>query len=168
MRPDEKTRKRLEFLCRVVRKESRLLLDTRQRLFKPGFNPVALATLDSTPDLADRIESFVARFGRLQDTTGDKLLPQVLAALGERVASFADNLDRAEKLGWIASADDWFSMRALRNQMVHEYVEDPIVLWNALDAGQRFTLLLTQAADAMCQEVIGRGWAQETLPPDLP
>jgi len=87
MRPDEKTRKRLEFLCRVVRKESRLLLDTRQRLFKPGFNPVALATLDSTPDLADRIESFVARFGRLQDTTGDKLLPQVLAALGERVAS---------------------------------------------------------------------------------
>ena len=158
MRLDDKTLKRLVFLYRVVNKESRLLLDTRQRLFKPGFNLESLATLDSTPDLADRVESFVARFGRLQDTTGDKLLPQVLAALGEHVASFADNLDRAERLGWIASADDWFAMRALRNQMVHEYVEDPVILWSALDAGQRFTLPLTHAAHAMCQEMVRRSW----------
>lgn len=64
MRLDDKTLKRLAFLYRVVNKESRLLLDTRQRLFKPGFNLESLATLDSTPDLADRVESFVARFGR--------------------------------------------------------------------------------------------------------
>lgn len=158
MRPDEKTCKRLEFLCRVVDKESRLLLDTKRRLFQPGFDPEALTRLDATPDLADRVESFVARFGRLQDTVGDKLLPQVLAVLGERVASFADNLDRAEKLGWIQSADDWFAMRSLRNQMVHEYVEDAALLWNALDCGQRFAVPLTLAAQAMSHEVIRRGW----------
>lgn len=158
MRPDTHAIKRLQFLCRVVEKETRLLLDTRQRLFQPGFDANALSTLETNPSLADRVESFVARFGRLQDTTGDKLLPQVLAALGERVASVADNLDRAERLGMIASADEWFAMRSLRNQMVHEYVEDPLVLWSALEAGQRFTTPLTQAALHLTAEASRRGW----------
>ncbi|MEN8170704.1 MAG: hypothetical protein ABFS08_10835 [Pseudomonadota bacterium] len=43
-------------------------------------------------------------------------------ALGETVASAIDNLDRAERLGMISSADDWMTMHELRNQMVHEHV----------------------------------------------
>lgn len=39
-----------------------------------------------------------------------------------------DNLDRAERLDLIKSTDDWLTMRKLRNQMVHEYVEDPEIL----------------------------------------
>jgi uncharacterized protein with HEPN domain len=158
VRPDEKTLKKIQFLCRVVDKEARLLSDTRRRLFVASFNAHSLQSLDQHPDLADRIESFVARFGRLQDTAGDKLLPMLLASLGERLASVADNLDRAERLGLIASADDWFAMRALRNQMVHEYVEDPLVLWGALDAAKNFTDALTQSADKMVAEAAQRGW----------
>lgn len=158
MKPDERTLERLQFLCRVAQKETKLLLDTRQRLFKPGFGIQSLEELEADAALADRVESFVARFGRLQDTTGDKLLPQLLAALGERVASVADNLDRAEKLGLVISADEWFAMRSLRNQMVHEYVEDKVVLWNALDAGRRYTDPLTQASSNMVAEVARRGW----------
>lgn len=110
---DAKTALRLQFLARVVNKECRHLAATDARLFKGLFTPEQVAQLDTDPDLAERVEAFVGRFGRLQDTVGDKLLPQFLAALGEKISSAMDNLDRAERLGLLKSADEWMSMRSL-------------------------------------------------------
>lgn len=149
---------RLQFLCRVVERERRHLVQTTGRLFTSDFTLERVVELDSLPDVAERVEAFVSRFGRLQDTVGDKLLPAVLAALGERVASAADNLDRAERLGLLRGADEWFQMRALRNQMVHEYVEDPVVLHGALTAGRDFVPSLDFAVDALLGEAARRGW----------
>jgi uncharacterized protein with HEPN domain len=154
----EAARLRLQFLCRVVQRESRYLQQTTQRLFIDDFTAQAVAQLEADPDRAERVEAFVGRFGRLQDTLGDKLIPAVLAALGERCGPAADNLDRAERLGFVASADEWFAMRGLRNQMVHEYVEDPAVLWDALQAGRRYVPALANTAQALVSEVTRRGW----------
>lgn len=154
----EATRLRLQFLCRVVERETRYLQQTTQRLFTEAFTAQAVARLESDPDRAERVEAFVSRFGRLQDTVGDKLIPAVLAALGERCGAAADNLDRAERLGFVASADEWFAMRGLRNQMVHEYVEDPAVLWDALQAGRRYVPALADTAQALVAEAMRRGW----------
>ena len=74
------------------------------------------------------------------------------------MASAADNLDRAERLGLVRGADEWFQMRALRNQMVHEYVEDPVVLHGALTAGRDFVPSLDFAANALLGEAARRGW----------
>lgn len=79
-------------------------------------------------------------------------------ALGERGFALIDNLDRAERLGLIASADDWMAIRNLRNQMVHEYVEDPVILSNALQSGHAFVPTLIGAADKMVAEIERRGW----------
>lgn len=122
---------RLKLLTRVVRKECRHLATTDQRLFGSGFNLAHVDQLEAAPDLAERVEAFVGRFGRLQDTVGDELLPLVLLVLGEKASAAIDNLDRAERLGLIISADEWMTMRNLRNQMTHEYVEDPVVLASA-------------------------------------
>lgn len=149
---------RLQFLCRVVERERRHLVQTTGRLFTSDFTLERVVELESLPDVAERVEAFVGRFGRLQDTVGDKLLPAVLAALGERVASAADNLDRAERLGLVRGADEWFQMRALRNQMVHEYVEDPVVLHGALTAGRDFVPCLDFAVNALLGEAARRGW----------
>ncbi len=154
----EAARLRLQFLCRVVQRESRYLQQTTQRLFIHDFTAQAVAQLEADPDRAERVEAFVGRFGRLQDTLGDKLIPAVLAALGERCGPAADNLDRAERLGFVASADEWFAMRGLRNQMVHEYVEDPAVLWDALQAGRRYVPALANTAQSLVAEVTRRGW----------
>jgi uncharacterized protein with HEPN domain len=156
----EVTRLRLQFLCRVVQRESRYLQQTTQRLFTDAFTAQAVAQLEADPDRAERVEAFVGRFGRLQDTLGDKLIPAVLAALGERCGPAADNLDRAERLGFVASADEWFAMRGLRNQMVHEYVEDPAVLWDALQTGRHYVPALADTAHALVAEVTRRGWDQ--------
>lgn len=156
---DAKIALRLQFLTRVVRKECRHLASTDQRLFGNGFTQVEANQLEANPDLAERVEAFVGRFGRLQDTLGDKLLRLLLTALGEKPAAVIDNLDRAERLGFLASADEWMAMRELRNQMIHEYVEDPVLLTSALLSGHAFVPELVAAADRMVNEIERRGWA---------
>jgi uncharacterized protein with HEPN domain len=159
MTVEPKAALRLQFLARVVRKECRHLTITDQRLFGAVSFTVAQATLlEEDPDMAERVEAFVSRFGRLQDTVGDKLLPLLLDALGEKSAAVIDNLDRAERLELIQSADEWMTMRALRNQMIHEYVEDMLVLTSALQTGHDFVPTLIVAANKMIAEIERRGW----------
>ena len=149
---------RLQFLVRVVRKECKHLSTTDQRLFGSLFTLEQAARLEEDPDLAEQVEAFVGRFGRLQDTVGDKLLPLLLTALGEKTSAAIDNLDRAERFGLIKSADEWMTMRNLRNQMVHEYIEDPVVLSSALQTGHAFVQTLIVTANKMIAEIVRRGW----------
>jgi len=159
MTVEEKIELRLKFLIRVVGKECKYLTTTDQRLFGGLFTLEQASRLESDADLAERVDAFVGRFGRLQDTVGDKLLPCLLGALGEKSSAVIDNLDRAERLGLLKSADQWMAMRNLRNQMVHEYVEDPAVLHSALQTGHSFVPELLAAANKMISEIERRGWA---------
>lgn len=140
---------KLLFLTTVVRREMKHLLATDQRLFTQPFTPEIIAKLDDDENLAERVEAFVSRFGRLQDTLGDKLLPNLLAFVGERPATAMDNLDRAERLGWIKSADGWLETRKLRNQMVHEDIQSAEILADALNIGHQYVAELNFAADQM-------------------
>jgi uncharacterized protein with HEPN domain len=143
---------RLEFLARVTEKECRHLLDTDQRLFGDLFTQEVAQRIETDPILAERLDAFVSRFGRLQDTVGDKLLPALLNALAETLGPAIDNLDKAEKFGFIESVDVWMEMRKLRNQMVHEYIEDLAVLASALRAGHAYVPALVAAAQRCVAE----------------
>ena len=99
--------------------------------------------------LAERVDAFVARFGRVQDTLGTALLPRWLEASLEPVGTVLDNLHRAERLGWVRSAADWAELRLLRNRMVHEYVREPRDLVDALNAAHGGVVDLVAAAQAM-------------------
>lgn len=142
-------RERLRFLADVVTREAQYLAQTDQRLFGAGFGIADVASLPSTPDLAERVDAFVARFGRLQDTLAGALLPRLLEVSLEPVGSVLDNLNRAERLGWIRSASSWAELRLLRNRMVHEYVRDAQELVDALHAAHGAVADLTNAAAAM-------------------
>jgi hypothetical protein len=147
---------RLIFLCRVIEKECQYLLDTDQRLFSCSFTSEHAASVATDPVLAERLDAFVGRFGRLQDTVGDKLLPALLGAMAETPGATIDNLDKAEKLGLIASADAWMETRRLSNQMVHEYIEDMAVLSSALRSGHAFVPTLVAAARTCIAEASRR------------
>ncbi|QXP88918.1 hypothetical protein KW112_02840 [Methylococcus capsulatus] len=131
---------RLQFLARVVRKECRHLAITDQCLFGNLFTVEQAAHLEEDSDLAERVEDFFGRFGRLQDTLGDKLSPLLLAALGEKTSAVIDNPDRAERSGLLGSADAGLTMGKLRNQMVHEYIEDPAVRVKSEDQREKMCL----------------------------
>ena len=84
---------RLQFISRVVHRECNHLNKTTERLFIVPFSLDRAKTINNDDDLSECVEAFVSRFARLQDTLGDKLIPQLLNALGERPATVMDNLD---------------------------------------------------------------------------
>lgn len=120
---------------------------TRQRLFEQIIDVNWVNSLEQESMREDMAESFAAKFNRLQDTVGDKLLPRVLAWLGERPLPFIDTLQRAEKLGLVVSADNWVIARELRNRLIHEYVEDPQEFADALNLANRLADELLKAID---------------------
>ena len=82
--------------------------------------------------MEDRLESFGAKFSRLQDMICDKLIPAFLHISGERPGTLLDNLNRLEKFELVDDVGVWIETRGLRNRLVHEYIEDPGVLAEAL------------------------------------
>jgi uncharacterized protein with HEPN domain len=144
---------RLQFLAETVAAEARHLRATDARLFAEPMTSERSATLRHDIDLSERADAFVARFGRLQDTLGDKLLPELLQWLAEPVGAAIDNLNRAERLGWIDSVEQWLTVRRLRNRMIHEYVRDDVELAAALSAAHAAVPLLDAAAAAMIRRV---------------
>jgi hypothetical protein len=96
------------------------------------------------------LDQFAYRYTRLQDDMGVKLMPAVLKALGEDVAlmSAIDRFARLEQLGWLASADDWQTLRQIRNQFTHDYPDNPterFERWQAaVHAAAQLTSVLTR------------------------
>lgn len=127
--------KRFLSLLEIVRREGDLLLKTDARLFKVNLDAAWVERLENDEDLAERLDAFVSRFGRMQDTLGDKLIPSLLRSLAEKPGSTLDNLNRAEKLGLLTSVVEWLDVRNLRNKLVHEYMAD----------AEEFAIALNQA-----------------------
>lgn len=142
---------RLDFLLETVEREKRHLLLTTRRLFSEQINADWVRSLEDHPDLAERLDAFVARFARLQDTVGDKLIPELMQHMLETPGSVIDNLNRMEKLGLLASVDDWIEARNLRNRLVHEYMRDPAEFADALKRAGDLVQLLVNTSDALKQ-----------------
>ena len=142
-------RERLAFLLETVELEAVHLQATDKRLFAQAFTAERAATLRSDALLAERLDAFAARFARLQDTAGDKLLPTLLARLGEPLGSVLDNLDRAARLGLLDQpSETWLAARALRNRMVHEYIRSPVLLSQAVNEAHDNVPMLVQFVQA--------------------
>ncbi len=145
---------KLCFLAETVLAEAALLQITDGRLFAQTMDTQRASTLREDIDLAERVDAFVARFGRLQYRVGDKLLPAVLAWLAEPIGPAIDNLARAERLGWLGSTADWIECRQLRNFMIHEYVRDMAVLAAALSKGHLAVTMLAASAWTLADLVL--------------
>ena len=136
---------KLQALANIVSKEAKHLEQTTGRLFiQEDWDWVY--RLEQDIDLAERVDAFVGRFGRLQDTLGDKLIPLLLLAEAETLGTALDNLGRAERLGWLPSLVDWTEARALRNRMVHEYMENIEEFKLALERRKQLVPLLLNTA----------------------
>ncbi len=147
---------RLRFLSNVVRKEIALLKQSMAELgpiFESKTDTEIALALPSTQRLNEAIELFAGRFSRLQDTVGDKLLEQLMRALGEPPLPQLAKLDRAEKLGWLHSADLWLETRQLRNLLVHEYIEAPELLIASMRIALARCTLLFDTAERVSTEV---------------
>jgi uncharacterized protein with HEPN domain len=146
---DNKDRLRFYQIVHLVDKEALHLEQVTQRFFddQPSVTPTWLAEKLRDAQGIDQLESFTAKFSRLQDTLGDKLLPHFLKLAAEPVGTAIENLNRAEKLGLIADAQQWLGARQLRNLLIHEYMEDLGVLQEALEQAKAMVPVLIKTAE---------------------
>ncbi len=138
-------------LIRVTAKEARYLERTADRLRALNIDLSWVESLENNDDHSEMLDAFVSRYGRLQDTLGDKLLPAMLRASLEKIGSQLDNLLRAEKLGWIESTQAWIELRELRNRLVHEYMESADDLLSALQQALQDVHILSKTQLSMAQ-----------------
>ena len=130
-------------LIRVTAKEASYLERTADRLRALNVDLSWVESLDNSDEYSEMLDAFVSRYGRLQDTLGDKLLPAMLRAGLEKTGSQLDNLLRAEKLGWIESTQIWIELRELRKRLVHEYMKSASDLLSALQQALQGVQVLT-------------------------
>jgi uncharacterized protein YutE (UPF0331/DUF86 family) len=99
----------------------------------------AIATRD---ELAEKIDAFVNRLGRLQDHIGDKLIPTFARLMGEQPKSLLDILAYAERMHWLDNAEEFIGSRRLRNQLIHEYMTDPDLFLEAIQNAKEASQML--------------------------
>lgn len=125
----------------LVRHEGKHLAYSLGRVFSQPVNGAWVRALEQYPEQAERLEAFVSRYGRMQDTIGEKLLPRWLLALAETPGSAIETLQRAERLGVLRSAESWLEARKLRNLLVHEYRTDPDAFATDINLAREYSLL---------------------------
>lgn len=154
----------------IARRELVVLDYSHARLFCATIDTQWVRRLADDMAAAETLEAFVSRFGRFQDTVGDKLLPRALMALLEKPGPLIDNLSRAERFGWITDAEAWITGRELRNRLIHEYRTDAEQLATDIHAAGRLVPMFRQsyaAFLALAEERFGV-WEQQLktyLPP---
>ena len=141
----------------LAKKEAAHLAYTHRTLFAQHINLDWVRNLAQRDDLAEKIDAFVSRFGRLQDHIGEKLIPRFVALLGGTPQSLLDNLAYAEKAGWVESSESFVSARKLRNLLVHEYMSEAELFLEALQAADDATRMLIGIVEHIERQVRALG-----------
>ncbi len=128
---------------------------TTDRLKQQNSDIAWVYSLEHSDERSEMLDAFALRYGRLQDTLGDKLLPQMLHASLEKIGTQLDNLLRAEKLGWIESVQTWIELRELRNRLIHEYIGSPDDLLAALLDALEGVKVLSEVQSRMASYIQG-------------
>ena len=132
----------------LAEKEVAHLAYTHRTLFALPIDLQWVQTLAKREDLAEKIDAFVSRFGRLQDHIGEKLIPRFVALLGSEPKSLLDNL---------AYAEGFVGARKLRNLLVHEYMAEAELFLESLQAADEATHILIDVVARVKQQAVTLG-----------
>jgi len=141
-------------------KEAKHLRYSQTTLFALPIDLAWVQGLSDQPEVAEKVEAFVSRFGRLQDHLGDKLLPRMAALVGERSKTLLDALAVAERTDLLESADAFIAARKLRNALVHEYMVDAQNFLENLFLAQQACQMFFDVIDQAQAEILRLGLAQ--------
>lgn len=141
----------------LAEREVRHLEYTYRTLYAEPIDRHWVESLAKREDLAEKIDAFVGRFGRLQDHLGEKLLPAFSRLLGGQPKSLLDVMAFAERIGWVENAEQFIGARRLRNLLVHEYMSEPDLFLEALMTARPATELLFSVVAKLRQEAADRG-----------
>ncbi len=141
----------------LAERESAHLRYTYRTLYAEPIDYTWVEDLATREDLAEKVDAFVGRFGRLQDHIGEKLLPAFSRLLGGNPKSLLDTVAYAERMEWVVNAEGFVGARKLRNLLVHEYMTEPELFLEALLAAKPATEMLFAVVECVKQEAASRG-----------
>lgn len=147
----------------LAHKEAKHLRYSQTTLFALPIDLAWVQNLGEQPEIAEKVEAFVSRFGRLQDHLGEKLLPRMAALVGEKSKTLLDTLAFAERLELLASADAFIAARKLRNALVHEYMYDAQTFLDSLLAAQQACDMFFAIVEKIQAETVRLGLVAHTL-----
>lgn len=136
----------------LATREAAHLQYTYRTLYAEPIDLAWVAALAKREDLAEKIDAFVGRFGRLQDHIGEKLMPAFASLIGGQPKSLLDVIAFAERMEWVENAEEFIGVRKLRNLLVHEYMTDTAVFLDALLAARPATEMLIGIVAVMKRE----------------
>ena len=136
----------------LAERESDHLGYTYRTLYAEPIDLAWVEALVKREDLAEKIDAFVGRFGRLQDHIGEKLLPAFARVVGEQPKSLLDVIAFSERMGWVKDAEEFVGVCKLRNLLVHEYMTEPALFLDALVTAKPATELLFNVVANIKQE----------------
>lgn len=99
----------------------------------------------------ERVSAFCARFGKFQDYLADKVLRLWLEVVGEHVGTALENFSVAERAGILSvPSEQMVELRAIRNRLTHEYVENA----KSFSADVSAVILMTPALLATLDKLV--------------
>lgn len=114
-------------LTEILRRELAVLEGARD-IFQYSFEKCSGIGVrsDFTYEELESFEALTSRFARLSDIIIQKILRLFDELDLEEPGTVRDRINRAEKKGIIASADDFIQIRILRNEIAHEYKPEAV------------------------------------------
>ncbi len=86
-------------------------------------------------DEVEAIDQYLFRFSKLQDTLGQRVFKLIVSEYEENIETltFIDILNRLEKIGILEDANIWKKLRDVRNDIAHQYDDEPQQMAEALN-----------------------------------
>lgn len=87
-------------------------------------------------DTVQALDQYLFRFSKLQDTIGDKIFRLIPSFYEDSVEymPFLDLLNKLEKLGYLENAKEWLDLRKIRNDISHQYDDEPVETSKAINS----------------------------------
>ena len=101
-----------------------------------GIFPLSAPRYEKLSDAeVETIDQYLFRFAKLQDTMGEKLFRMIVSQYVENIEkqTFVDILNRLEKIGILSDANIWKKLRSIRNNIAHQYDDEPEEMVEALN-----------------------------------
>ena len=86
-------------------------------------------------DEIEAIDQYLFRFAKLQDTLGKQVFKMIVSEYDDTVddLTFLDVLNRLEKIGVLEDVNIWKKLRDVRNDISHQYDDEPEEMAEALN-----------------------------------
>jgi uncharacterized protein with HEPN domain len=105
------------------------------------------------------LEVVTGRFAKLQDLMGAKLFDLCLSSIGETTdgLTMIDKANKLEKFSVLDNAHWWMDMRKLRNNLTHEYPDQPEIAASILNKMYNTIPPMLNFYNKMVEKIQARG-----------